>query len=132
LYKRLLRAAEYRLLTDAFWGEAHPSGSGVLTRRLVDRLAGAARSQGRQIVVVLMEHVDRLAADTPHYEKLVDELRARGDLCVIDTKPALRAQAGQVGRQALRATNGHYTTLGNVTIADVVAAGLAQCGIKPA
>jgi hypothetical protein len=132
LYKRVLRAAEYGLLTDAFWGEAHPSGSGVLTRRLVDRLMETTRRQGRQTVIVLMQHVDRLASDTPHYDKFADDLRTRGDVCVIDTKPALRAQASQVGRQALRAPNGHYTALGNVTIADVVAAGLAQCGIKPA
>jgi hypothetical protein len=131
LYKRVLRAAEYRLLTDAFWGEAHPSGSGVLTRRLVDRVVRRARGQGKQVVVVLMQHVDRLTADTPHYEKFAEDIRARGDVCVVDTKPVLRAQVNQVGRQALRAQNGHYTALGNRTIADVVAAGLAQCGIKP-
>jgi len=130
LYKRVLRAAEYRLLTDAFWGEAHPSGSGVLTRRLVDRLARAARTQGKQVAIVLMQHVDRLSADTPHYDTFADDMRGRGDVCVIDTKPVLRTQANLVGRQALRATNGHYTPLGNRVIAEIVAAGLDQCGIK--
>jgi hypothetical protein len=131
LYKRVLRAAEYRLLTDAFWGEAHPSGSGVLTRRLVDRVVRAARGQGKQVVVVLMQHVDRLAAAAPHYDKLAEDLRARGDMCVVDTKPVLRTQASEVGRPALRAPNGHYTPLGNRVIAEAVAAGLAQCRIKP-
>jgi hypothetical protein len=130
LYKRVLRAAEYRLLTDAFWGEAHPSGSGVLTRRLVDRVVRRARAQGKQVAVVLMQHVDRLAADSPHYDKFADDMRARGDVCVIDTKPVLRTQVNLVGRPALRAPNGHYTALGNRVITEVVAAGLDQCRIK--
>jgi hypothetical protein len=127
---RVLRAAEYPLLTDSFWGEAHPSQSGVLTRRLVDRLVQAARGRSKHVAIVLMQHIDRLSADTPHYDKFTGELRGRGDLCVIDTKPILRTQVNLVGRQALRAPNGHYTALGNRMIAEAVAAGLDQCGVK--
>jgi hypothetical protein len=130
LYRRVLRAAEYRLLTDSFWGEAHPSRSGILTRRLVDRLVRSARDRSKHVAIVLMQHVDRLQADTPHYDKFANELRGRGDVCVIDTKPILRTQASLVGRQALRAPNGHYTVLGNRVIAEAVAAGLDQCAIK--
>jgi hypothetical protein len=130
LYLRVLRAAEYRLLTDSFWGEAHASQSGILTRRLVDRLVRSAHGRSKHIVVILMEHVDRLPADTPHYGKFADDLRGRGDVCVIDTKPVLRRQAGMVGRQALRAPKRHYNALGNRVIAEAVAAGLERCGIK--
>jgi hypothetical protein len=61
--------------------------------------------------------------------RFIAELGARGDLCVIDTKPGLREHARPLGGRLPVEPQGHYTAEGNRMIADVVAAGLGVCGI---
>jgi hypothetical protein len=130
IYGTVTRSIEYRLLTDAFWDTNHSSGSGVLARRLLDELIRTARRRNTHVVFVLMQIVDRLSEDTPHYDQIADELRRRGDVCVIDTRPSLRAQVQMVGVKALSAPEKHYNALGNRVIAEEIAAGLTRCGIK--
>jgi hypothetical protein len=127
IYVRVARADEYRLLTDAYWSESHPSGSGIMARRLVDRLVRGARNSNSKVVLVMMQHVDRLASESPHYRRFADDMRRRGDVCVIDTLGVLRDEARAVGPAALAAPNKHYNARGNAIIADAVAAGLARC-----
>jgi hypothetical protein len=130
-YVRVARADEYRLLTDEYWSEAHSSGSGVMARRLVDRLVRKAQGHDSRAALVLMPHVDRLLTDSPHYRQFADDMRRRGDVCVIDTHAALRERARSLGPSGLAAANRHYNALGNVVIADTVAEGLRRCGISP-
>jgi hypothetical protein len=129
-YATTMRWIEYRLLTDAFWSTAHPSGSGVITRRLVDRVVQASRRRNKHVVFVLMPISEEFFRETPHYEQFATDLRRRGDVCVIDTAPAVRAQARQVGAAALSAPRKHLNALGNRIVAEAVAAGLDRCGIK--
>jgi hypothetical protein len=125
------RTDDYRLLTDSFWGAAHPSGSGMLARRLVDRLAQATRESSGRLAVVLLPHVDRLSSDNSQYDRFADDLRRRDDVCVIDTRPTLRRQAAVLGVKALSAPNKHYNVFGNRLVAEAVVAGLHQCNIWP-
>jgi hypothetical protein len=129
-YVRVARAEEYRLLSDAYWGVSHPSGSGVLARRLVDRMARTAWQRNR-LAVVMLPHVDRLLLASPFYDEFSDDLGKRGDICVIETKPVLREQGRAGGLDSLRAPNRHYNAFGNKLIAEVVATGLQQCDISP-
>jgi len=117
----------YALFDDRFWDVAHPSGSGVLARRLIDRLAQATRKRNAKLIVVMLPHVDRLLAESPHYDRFTDDLRPRANICVIDTKPALRAQARAGGLDSLAAPRRHYNALANRLIADAVRAGLDDC-----
>jgi hypothetical protein len=59
IYIRLLRREEHHLLTDAFRGTGHPSGSGVLAHRLIDRLARAARRRDIPLMVALLPPLSR-------------------------------------------------------------------------
>jgi len=129
-YATTMRWLEYRLLTDAFWGTSHPSGSGVLIRRLVDRVVRASRGRNKHVVIVLMPIPDDFSDDTPHYDQFAEELRRRGDVCVIDTAPTVRAQARLVGVAALSAPGKHLNAPGNRVVAEAVAAGLDRCGIR--
>jgi hypothetical protein len=129
-YATTMRWLEYRLRTEAFWDAAHPSGAGVLTRRLIDRLVQAARGRNEHLVIVLMPILNRLLSDTPEYDRFADELRRRGDICVIDAAPSMRAHARLVGINALSAPGQHPNALGSRLIAEAVAAGLDRCGIK--
>jgi hypothetical protein len=131
LYIRVFRAGEYRLLADASWGSAHPSGSGLLARHLADRFIHAALDRKKHVVIVLMPHVSQLFIETPLYQQFVDDLRRHEDVCVIDTKSNLRRQARVLGLQPLSAPNKHYNALGNQIIAEAVAEGLKQCNIMP-
>jgi hypothetical protein len=126
-YLTVARREEY----DKHWSEAHPSGSGILARRLNGRLVGTAQGRGSRVALVLMTHVDRLETDISHYKQFAEDMRQRGDLCVIDTQPALREQARSRGWPALAAPQKHYNALGNAIIAETVAEGLARCGISP-
>jgi hypothetical protein len=125
-YVPLARADEY----DKHWSEAHPSGSGILARRLIDRLVRAAQERGSRVALVLMTHVNRLESEISYYNEFADDMRRR-DVCVIDTRAMLREQARAHGWRALAAPNMHYNALGNAIIAETVAAGLARCGISP-
>jgi hypothetical protein len=129
IYLRLVRTDDYRRQAEKYFDRVHPSGSGVLTRRLVDRFAGTAHQRNARPAVVLIPSPDRLLADTVWEEQFADDLRRRGDLCVIALRPHLRSNAPS--GKLPTAPQGHYTASGNRLIADAVAEGLAQCGIEP-
>jgi len=128
---RVAHRDDYRLLSDNFWDAAHPSGSGVLARRLIDRLAQASRKRNARLVVVMLPHVDRVLVKTPAYDRFADDLRRRGDVCVIDPRPLLYEQERQLGADTLAAPNRHYNALGNRLIADAARDGLERCGLVP-
>jgi hypothetical protein len=129
-YRTAMRMLEYRRQTDTFWGAAHPSGSGILMRRLVDRVVRTSGGRNKHVAIVLMPIPDQFSQKTPHYERFAADLRRRGDVCVIDTAPTVRAQARQVGVAALSAPGKHLNALGNRVVAEAVAAELDRCGIK--
>jgi hypothetical protein len=129
-YATAMRWLEYRRRTDLLWSAAHPSGSGVVIRRLVDRVVRTSNGRNKHVVIVLMPIPDHFLQETPHYERFAADLRRRGDVCVIDTAPAVRTQARQVGVMALSAPGKHLSALGNGVVAEAVAAGLDRCGIK--
>jgi len=79
----------------------------------------------------MLPHVDRLLVATPSYDQFGDDLRKRADICVIETKPALREQGRTAGLDSLRAPWKHYNALGNRLIAEIVADGLQRCSISP-
>jgi hypothetical protein len=116
---------------DKHWSEAHRSGSGILARRLISRLVRNAQGRNSRVALVLMTHIDRLETDISHYKQFAEDMRRRGDLCMIDTQAKLREQARLDGWQALAAPQKHYNALGNAIIAETVAEGLARCGISP-
>jgi hypothetical protein len=126
---RLMRIDDYRRNTDKYLDPAHPSGSGILVRRLIDRLGQTARQRNARLVIVLVPDTGRLMIDSAWEKEFLDDLRGRGEFCVIDLKPFLRDHARPLGGKAPRAPHGHYTALGNRWIADAVAAGLGNCGI---
>jgi hypothetical protein len=129
-YRTAMRMLEYHRQTDMSWDAAHPSGSGVLMRRLVDRVVRTSGGRNQHVVIVLMPIPDQLLQETPHYDEFAADLRRRGDVCVIDTAPDVRAQARRLGVAALSAPGKHPNVLGNRVVAEAVAAGLARCGIK--
>jgi len=49
-YIRVARRNDYHLLSDGYWSVSHPSGSGLLARRLIDRLAQTARERNGRLV----------------------------------------------------------------------------------
>jgi hypothetical protein len=130
-YIRLARTDDYRRNTEKYFDPAHPSGSGVLTRRLIDRLAEKVRQRNARLAVVLIPIPSRLAADTVWEEQFAADLRRRTEICVIDLKPRLREHARPLGGVLPTAPQGHYTAGENRVIADIVASGLRACNIAP-
>jgi hypothetical protein len=126
---RIFRTDDYRGNAEKYFDVADPSASGVLARRLITRFARIAQQRGARPVVVLIPHPQRLMIDSTAEQQFIDELRRRGDLCVIDVKPVLREQARPLGGQLPVEPQGHYTPDGNRLITDAVATGLRECGI---
>jgi hypothetical protein len=116
---------------DEFWNETHPSGSGILARRLISRLVRAAQGRNSSVALVMMTQLDRLSTEISHYNQFANDMRRHGDVCVIDTQPMLREQARLRGWRALAAPKMHYNALGNAIVAEAVAEGLTRCGISP-
>jgi hypothetical protein len=123
-----MRTGDYRR-AEKFLDPAHPSGSGVLIRRLIDRFAEIARQRNVRLVVVLVPTAKHLMTDTAWEVAFANELRRRGDSCVIDVKPSLREHARPLGGRAPTMPRGHYTATGNRWIAEAVAAGLDNCNL---
>jgi hypothetical protein len=132
IYLRLFRTDDYRRHTEKFLDPAHPSGSGVLARRLIDRFARTAHSRGARLVIVLFPSMNQLLVDNAQENRFADDLSRGKETCLIDLKPMLREHARLLGGKIPTAPKGHYTALGNRWIADAVAAGLETCGIAPA
>ena len=130
-YKRVVRPDEYRYYPDEYWSESHPSGSGILARRLVSRFVDGVQKQNGKVALVLIPPAEFLEHHNPHYTRFVDDMHRRGDVCVIETQPGLSEQTRKIGPKALEAPLGHYNVPGNVVIADIVEAGLSRCGIAP-
>jgi hypothetical protein len=130
IYVRLFRAQEYRLATDAPWGTGHPSGSGVLARRLVNRLAQDVETRNGRLAVVLLPHVDRVFTASPLYDQFADALRRAGRVCVIDPRSALRERMRVAGGDLFKTPSKHYSAFASRVIAEAVAAGLSRCGIS--
>jgi hypothetical protein len=128
---RLARTDDYRRHTEKYFDPAHPSGSGILARRLIDRLAQAARGRNARLAVVLVPSAGRLLTDDIWTGEFARDLADRGDICVIDVKPVLREYARSLGGKVPTAPQGHYTAAANRWIADGVAAGLGACGLPP-
>jgi hypothetical protein len=131
LHVRFARTDDYRRDTEKYLDPAHPSGSGVLLRRLIDRFAETARRRNERLAVVLIPGPRRLMTDSSWEQDFTDDLRRRGDICVVDLKPPLREHARPLGGRVPTEPIGHYTAMGNRWIADAVAAGLINCGIAP-
>jgi hypothetical protein len=129
-YVKLTGSDGDRLRTETFFDQAHPSGSGILVLRLVDRLAQTARRRGARLAVMLIPSADRLKYDYASEEKFIGSLRQSSDVCFIDLKSPLREHARVLGGTLPTAPKGHYNVVTNGWIADVVAAGLASCGIS--
>jgi hypothetical protein len=126
---RLFSVDDYRRHTDIYVRTDHRSGSGVIARRLIDRMAATAGTRNSRVAVVLMPHAERLTTESAPHDEFAEELRRRGGLCVIDTKPVLRDHARTLGGKLPTEPRGHHAPLGNRLIADAVAAGLRACGI---
>jgi hypothetical protein len=129
LYVRVFRTDDYRGNAEKFFDTADPSGSGVLARRLVDRFVSTAQQRGSRSVVVLIPHPQRLMIDSDAERAFIADLRRRGDVCVVDTKPGLREHARPYGGRLPAQPEGHHSPFGNRLIADIVATGLHACGI---
>jgi hypothetical protein len=129
IYRRLAKTDDYRRNTEKYLDPAHPSGSGVLARRLIDRFAHAARQRNARVAVVLIPSTSRLLADDVWTDQFARDLTGRGATCVIDLKPVLREHARTLGGRIPTAPQGHYTAEANGWIADGVAAGLGACGL---
>jgi hypothetical protein len=130
-FVRVFRTADYRGNAEKYFDPADPSESGVLARHLVDRFARAAQQRGARAIVVMIPHPHRLMIDSTAELQFIAELGARGDLCVIDLKPALREHARPLGGKLPVAPQGHYTATGNRLIAEGVTAGMRACGVAP-
>jgi len=130
IYRRLVKTDDYRRHTEKYFDAAHPSGSGILARRLIDRFAQAARWRSARFAVVLVPNRGRLSDDV-WSDQFARDLTGRGDTCVIDLKPLLRQHAGSVAGTLPTNPQGHYTALANRWIAGGVADGLGACGITP-
>jgi len=130
----------YFLITgfDYYWRDReeyldpeHPSGSGVLARRLIARFAQVARLRNARLAIVLIPDARRVLIDTPFEHQFAGDLRGSGDACVIDLKPALRPHVQELGGTMPRAPAGHYTALGNRWVAEAVHSELLACGLAP-
>jgi hypothetical protein len=131
IYLRLFRTDDYRRHTEKYLDPAHPSGSGVLARRLVDRFAQTARQRRARLVIVLFPNMNQLLVDNAWENQFADDVSRGGETCLIDLKPTLREHARSLGGKIPMAPRGHYTVLANRWIADAVAANLATCRIAP-
>jgi hypothetical protein len=120
---------DYRYGREKYLDSAHPSGSGVLARRLIARFAQTARHRNARLVIVLIPGTRSPLIDTPLEQQFASDLRRSGEACVIDLKPALRRHVDELGGTIPHEPAGHYTPLGNRWIADIVGSGLAACGI---
>jgi hypothetical protein len=130
LHIRIMRTDDYRSNPEVYLNHEHPSGSGILARRLI-RFAQIARQRNARLVIVLIPYTGRLVIDSPWERQFADDLRGQGEICVLDLKPALREQARPLGGKAPQAPQGHYTAIGNRWIADAVASGLRDCNKQP-
>jgi hypothetical protein len=129
IYLRLVKTDDYRRHTEKYLDPAHPSGSGILARRLVDRFAQTARQRNVRLAVVFVPTTGRLLVDDVWMDQFARDLTGRGDTCIIDLKPVLRQHARSLAGKIPTTPKGHYTALANRWIADGVAAGLGTCGI---
>jgi hypothetical protein len=129
IYRRLVKIDDYRRHTEKYLDPAHPSGSGILARRLVDRFARTAVQRNARLAVVLVPSTGRLLVDDVWTDRFARDLTGRGETCVIDLKPILRQHARSLAGKIPTAPKGHYTALANRWIADGVEAGLGACGI---
>jgi hypothetical protein len=129
LWLRVFNIDDYRRHSDIYARTDHRSGSGVIARRLIDRMAATARARNARVAVVLMPHAERVTMESAPYDEFAADLRRRGDLCVIDTKPFLGDHARTLGGKLPTEPKGHHGPLGNRLIADAVAAGLRACGM---
>jgi hypothetical protein len=132
IHVRFVRTDDYRRNTEKYLDRAHPSGSGVLVRRLIDRFAKLARQREARLAIVLLPSPGRLTTDRTWEKEFANDLRRRGESCVIDLKPSLREHARPLGGKAPAMPRGHYTATGNRWIADAVATGLDNCNISGA
>jgi hypothetical protein len=128
LHIRIMRTDDYRSNPEKYLNPEHPSGSGMLARRLIDRFAQIARQRNARLAVVLIPYPGRLVIDSPWERQFADDLGGHAEICVLDLKPALREHARPLGGKAPQAPAGHYTAIGNRWIADAVASGLRDCG----
>jgi hypothetical protein len=131
IYVRLARPDDYRGEPNHHVDPGHPSGSGVLTTRLIDQFVQTARRRDARPVLVLLTPAGGLRFDDASEVRFYDALRRRSELCVIDVKPTLREHARALGGTLPTAPNGHYAASGNQMIADAVAEGLGRCRIAP-
>jgi hypothetical protein len=128
---RIFRTGDYRRFTDVYFDRNHRSGSGVLARRLIDRLVQIASGRGARVLVVLMAHPNQTNLDSAEYDSFAADLRRRGSICVADTKPHLRDRARALGGTLPTAPRGHHDAAGHRLIAEDVLAQLRTCGIAP-
>jgi hypothetical protein len=131
IYLRFARSDDYRRNTERYLDPAHPSGSGILARRLIDRFAQTAQRRNARLAVVLIPGTGRLEDEDVWTHEFVRDLTSRGETCVIDLKPILRDHARALGGKLPVAPQGHYTAAAHRWIADAVVAGLAACAIAP-
>ncbi|MFL4971778.1 MAG: hypothetical protein ACJ8FM_14415 [Xanthobacteraceae bacterium] len=131
IYLRLVKTDDYRRHTEKYLDPAHPSGSGILARRLLDRFAHTAQRRNARLAVVLVPSIGRLLVDDVWTDQFARDLTGRAETCVIDLKPILRDYARSLAGKIPTAPKGHYTAQANRWMADGVAAGLGGCGITP-
>ena len=113
---------------ENYLDSAHPSGSGILARRLIDRFAQTTHRRGARLVVVLIPHPGRPLLDNARESQFADDLRLLADTCVVNLRPFLRDAARPLLPSA---PHGHYTAWGNQLIANAVTAALRTCDIRP-
>ena len=96
---------------------------------LTDRFRTEAAQRGQQFAMIFFPTADQALSGVYPYEWLIEAQAAHHpEDCLIDAGPALHAASVREGRP-LAAPAGHYDTIGNRVIAEVVSARLRACGI---
>jgi len=116
--------------SNQFWRPNHPSHADALAAKILARMRDQSTQRGQRLVVVMIPQVEEADQREPAYAQFAqDAARQMPDVCIVDTYPAVAAEAAKVGVAALRAPLGHYSPAGSDVLARAVREGLQRCGI---
>jgi hypothetical protein len=116
--------------SNQFWRPDHPSHADALAAKILLRMRDQTRQREQRLVVVMIPQVEEAVQPKPAYAQFAqDAAQQMPDVCIVDTYPAVAAEAAKVGMATLRAPHGHYSPAGNEVLAQVVRDGLQRCGI---
>jgi hypothetical protein len=104
-----------------------------VANRTIANMDKIARSDGNRFVVLLIPRPEDSITPSPAFEAMFGSLaKMVPEACLIDPSPELKSAASALKRpEDIMTKTSHFTTAGQIALADAVYRGLAACQIKP-